>query len=81
MAKQLGQHALTAEEEALGLKGKKMTEYDVTLSKNIGESFLLSLTGGFLDYFYLHLPDDIFATDYYTGNTCLFGKVELRATF
>lgn len=81
MAKQLSQRNLSAEENALGLGGKKFTEYDLTLSKNIGENFLLSLTGGFLDYFYLHLPDDIYATDYYTGNTCLFGKVELRVIF
>lgn len=88
MAKQLSQRDLTPQEKALDLQGKKFTEYDLTITKNIGEHYLVNLSGGFVDYYHLAIYEETDTDgnvtgypDYYTGSTCLFGKVELRATF
>lgn len=88
MAKQLSQRELSDQEKALGLEGKKFTEYDITIAKNFGEHYLVNLSGGFVDYYHLAIYEAKDADgnvtgypDYYTGSTCLFGKLELRATF
>lgn len=80
-ALQTADGSLSHEDIVMGKKGKRMSEYDVVISKNFGKYVLVNLTGGYLDYYYKSLNTDKDVITYQTNKDHLFGKVELRLTF
>jgi len=86
MAQQVGQGSLTATDIAEGKKGKKMSEYDIVLVKNIGENFFVMGHVGYLNFFYLTHDHSTTAPlfldrDFYTTRSDFFAKLEVRLTF